>query len=165
MLKKEFHYIDYDGNEKSLTAYFHLNKNDCIDMDTAFEEEGGLIEFLKSLMKEAKENPEIVKKDKFVRFVRLLVSRSYGERPKNDPGLFLKEDEYGRPLVRKFKGTPAYDDYVFDLLTGKEDLGEFTDGIMPSINEQQRAEAERVLKQEGIELSTFTPELKEVQED
>lgn len=158
MLKKEFNFVDYDGNEKSITAYFHLNKNDCVDLDAAFVEEGGLIEYLKVLIKETSENPDIAMKESFVRFVRLLVSKSYGERPKGDPSLFLKEDDYGRPLVRKFKGTPAYDDFVFNLLTGKEDLGAFTDAIMPTIDDNQRAEAEKMLAAEGLKFPKAEPE-------
>ena len=153
MLKKEFSYTDYEGNEKTLTAYFHLNKNDCIDLDNAFEREGGLMEYLKTLVKESKENPDLQSKEPFIRFVRQLVTRAYGERPKDNPSLFLKEDDYGSPLIRKFKGTPAYDDFVFDLLTGKEDLAAFCDGIMPKIDESQQAEAEKILASEGIDLN------------
>lgn len=103
---------------------------------------------------EAKEHPDQQMNEPFVRFVRLLVTKAYGERPADDPSLFLKEDDYGRPLVRRFKGTPAYDEFVFDLLTGKEDLGEFTEQIMPKIDDVQRAEAEKLLKQEGIEFQS-----------
>lgn len=150
MLKKTFKFEDYDGNEKTLEAYFHLNKNDCIDIDHKFEKEGGLIEYLKTLMRELKDSPDEPPKEAFIRFVRLLVTKSYGIRPKDDPSLFLKEDDYGVPYVRKFKGTPAYDEFVFDLLTGKEDLGAFTDGIMPKIDDAQRAEAEKLLEAEGL---------------
>lgn len=157
MLRKVFKYEDYDGNEKELTAYFHLNKNDCVDLDIAFQDEGGLIEYLKTLVQESKENPNLAMKDPFVRFVRLLVSKSYGERPLSDPSLFLKEDDYGRPLVRKFKGTPAYDEFVFNLLSGKEDLAAFCDGIMPKINDEQKAEAEKYLKEQGLDMSSIMP--------
>ena len=150
MLKKEFHFEDYEGNEKTIVAYFHLNKNDCIDLNKEFEDEGGLIEYLKTLINDAKEHPNDPPKDSFIRFVRLLVSKAYGIRPKDDPSLFLKEDDYGKPLVRKFKGTPAYDEFVFGLLTGKEDLAEFTNGILPKIDDAQKAEAEKLLKEEGI---------------
>lgn len=159
MLKKEFNYVDYDGKEKSITAYFHLTKNDCIDLDAAFSDEGGLIEYLKTLLSETKDNPDIAMKEAYVRFVRLLVSKSYGERPKNDPSLFLKDDDFGRPLVRKFKGTPAYDEFVFDLLTGKEDLAAFSDAIMPNIDANSRAEAEKLLEKEGIRLPQNEPEV------
>lgn len=157
MIRKEFTYEDYDGNQQTITAYFHLNKNDAIDLDRKFSKEGGLVEYLKSLLKLAKEDPEAAPDDSFIRFVRLLVTKSYGVRPKNDPSLFLKEDEDGRPLVQKFKGTPAYDDFVYDLLTGKEDLGEFTNGIMPKIDSEQRAKAEQMLEEEGLK-----PVLREV---
>lgn len=162
MLKKEFNFTDYEGNEKTLTAYFHLNKNDCIDLDAAFVDEGGLLEYLKKLIQESKENPDLAMKDSFVRFVRLLVSKSYGERPKSDPSLFLKEDDMGHPLVRKFKGTPAYDDFVFGLLTGNEDLAAFTEAIMPKIDDEQRAEAEKILEKEGLMAPNKTEELYEV---
>ena len=158
MLKKEFKYEDYDGNEKTITAYFHLTKNDCIDLDAAFSDQGGLIQYLKELINETRDNPDIAMKDAFVRFVRLLVSKSYGERPKSDPTLFLKEDDYGRPLVRKFKGSPAYDQFVFDLLTGEEDLSAFCDSILPKIDEAQRAEAEKYLEKEGLQLPPSEPE-------
>ena len=150
MLRKEFHYEDYDGNQKTLEAYFHLNKNDCIDLDREFEDQGGLVEYLKNLVRESKEHPDEQPKETFIRFVRLLVSKSYGVRPKDDPSLFLKEDDYGRPYVRKFKGTPAYDEFIYNLLTGVEDLGEFTNGILPKIDESQRAEVEKMLEAEGL---------------
>lgn len=150
MIKKEFHYKDFNGEEKTQEAYFHLNKNDCIDMNYEFQDEGGLIEYVKKLVKESQEHPDDPPKKDFIRFVRLLITKAYGIRPKRDPGLFLKEDEYGRPLVQSFKGTPAYDDFVFDLLTGKEDLAEFTNGIMPQMDETQKAEAEKMLEAEGL---------------
>ena len=161
MLKKEFTFTDFEGKEKTITAYFHLNKNDCVDLDFAFQEDGGLIEYLKTVMRTAKENPDLVPSEKFVRFIRLLVTKSYGERPKSDPTLFLKEDDYGRPLVRNFKGTPAYDQFVYDLLTGKESLNDFADGVLPEVDEQQRNEARKMLEKEGI-IEPEAPVLQEV---
>lgn len=158
MVRKEFTYTDYDGNEKTLEAYFQLNKNDCIDLNNEFKEEGGLVEYLKSLMKESKEYPSDLPSEPFLRFVRLLVTKSFGIRPKDDPSLYLKDDDRGRPLVRKFKGCPAYDDFVYDLLSGKEDLGAFADGIMPNVDDAQKKEAQKMLAAEGIELPTDTKE-------
>lgn len=152
MLKKVFTFTDYDGKEKTLEAYFHLNKNDCIDLNYKFKEEGGLINYLKTLMKEAQENPDDPPKESFLRFMRLVITYAYGIRPADDPSLFLKEDDYGRPLVRKFKGTPAYDEFVFDLLRGEEDLAAFMSGVLPEVDETQRAEAEQLLAKEGIVL-------------
>lgn len=158
MVRKEFKYTDYDGNEKTLEAYFQLNKNDCIDLNNEFKEEGGLINYLKTLMKEAKENPNGTPDEAFIRFVRLLVTKSFGIRPKDDPTLYLKDDDRGRPLVRKFKGSPAYDDFVYNLLSGEEDLAAFVDSIMPNIPNDQKEEAKKLLAEEGIELPSATKE-------
>ena len=75
MLHKVFNYVDYDGNEKTIDADFNLSKNDCIDLDRAFEDQGGLISYLTSLIKDSKEHPNEPPKDTFVRFVRVLVSK------------------------------------------------------------------------------------------
>lgn len=164
MLRKEFTFTDYDGKERTIEAYFHLTKNDAIDLNNAFKEEGGLIEYLKTLIKESKEHPDEPPTQPFIKFVRQLVSKSYGVRPKYDRGLFLKEDDNGNPLVRSFKGTPAYDDFVFGLLSGKEDLSEFTNGIMPEVDASQIDEAKKMLAAEGIELPSENepPALQEV---
>lgn len=159
MLKKEFTFTDYDGKERTIEAYFHLTKNDAIDLNDAFKEEGGLINYLKSLIKESKEHPDDPPSQPFIKFVRQLVSKSYGVRPKYDRGLFLKEDDNGNPLVRSFKGTPAYDDFVFGLLSGKEDLAEFTNGIMPEVDETQIEEAKKMLASEGIEFPVTEPSI------
>lgn len=162
MLRKEFHYTDYEGKEKTLVAHFHLNKNDCIDLDRAFQDEGGLIAYLKKLLAISKENPEDLPKESMIRFIRLLVSKSYGERPDYAPSLFLKEDDMGRPLVNHFKGTPAYDEFIFDLLTGKEDFGAFADGILPHISDDQMAEARKMLEEEGVNVDlNSAPEKRE----
>ena len=152
MLHRVFKYTDYDGNEQEIDAYFNLSKNDCIDLDHAFKEQGGLIQYLTHLIKLSKENPNVEPDDDFLRFVRVLVSKAYGIRPKDDPSLFLKEDDYGRPYARKFRGTQAYDNFVFDLLTGKESLSDFTDHILPDMDDDQRAEAQKVLLEQGVDI-------------
>ena len=152
MLHKVFTYADYDGNEKTLDAYFNLSKNDCIDLDHAFKEQGGLIQYLTHLIKVSKENPNMEPDDTFLKFVRVLVSKAYGIRPKEDPSLFLKEDDYGRSYAQKFRGTPAYDNFVFDLLTGRESLNEFADGILPNMDDSQKEEAEKLLLEQGVNL-------------
>lgn len=156
MLHKVFTYTDYEGKEKTLDAYFNLSKNDCIDLDRAFEEEGGLIAYLTSLIKDSKEHPDEPPKETFIKFVRVLVSKAYGVRPKDDPSLFLKEDDYGRSYAQKFRGTPAYDNFVFDLLTGTESLNEFADNILPDMDAGQKEEAQKMLLEQGVDIRELT---------
>lgn len=148
MLKKTITYTDFDGNEKKMDAYFNLTKTECVDLNLEFEDEGGLIGRIKKLMIE-REDGEMPRKPA-VDFVKLLIDRSYGVRPKDDPSLFLKEDDDGRPLYKKFKQTAAYDAYVFALLSGEESLDEFATYVLPQISDEQKAEANKLLEQEGL---------------
>lgn len=148
MLKKTITFTNFDGEEESVEAYFNLTKTECIDMNLEYEAEGGLIGRLKKLMSE-KVDGEIPQKPA-VDFVKLLVEKAYGVRPKDDPSLFLKEDDNGRPLGKKFKQSAAYDAYVFALLTGAESLDEFAENVMPYLDDKQKAEAEKLLESEGL---------------
>ena len=148
MLKKTISYTDFDGNEATTDVYFNLTKTECVDLNLEFEEEGGLIGRIKKLIVE-KEDGEVPRKPA-VDFVKLLIERAYGVRPKDNPSLFLKEDEDGKPLYKKFKQTAAYDAYVFALLSGSESLDEFAKNVLPQVSDDQKKEAEKYIKDEGL---------------
>lgn len=148
MLKKTITFTDFEGNERSVEAYFNLTKTECIDLNLEFEDEGGLIGRIKKLMIE-REDGDAPRKPA-VDFVKLLIERSYGVRPKDDPSLFLKEDEDGRPLYKKFRQTAAYDAYVYALLSGDESLDEFAENVLPEVSDEQKAEAAKMLEEEGL---------------
>ena len=148
MLKKTINYTDYDGNPVSTVAYFDLSKTECVDMNLEYEEEGGLVGHLKKLVQES-EGGQIRQKPA-MDFVKMLILKAYGVRPKDDPSLFLKEDDEGRPLYKKFKQSKAYDTYVFALLSGEESLDEFAENVMPPVSDEQKAEARKIMEQEGL---------------
>ena len=148
MLKKVIKYTDYDGNDQELTAYFNLTKTECMDLDLEFEEDGGLLNHLKNLFAN-KVDGELPKKPA-VDFIKLLVERSYGVRPKDDPTLFVKEDDNGRPLYRKFKQSPAYSEFIYNLLSGEDSLDEFAMKVMPNVPDTDMDAAKERLRQEGF---------------
>lgn len=148
MLHKKITYTNFDGNEETVDAYFNLSKTECIDLNLEYEDEGGLVGHLKSLIKD-NEGGEIRQKPA-VDFVKLLVNKAYGVRPKDNPSLFLKEDDNGRPLITKFKQSAAYDTYVYGLLSGEESLDEFAENVMPPVSAEQKAEAAKLMQQEGL---------------
>ena len=148
MLHKKITFMNYDGKEETVDAYFNLNKTECIDLNLEYESEGGLVGHLKGLIKDT--NGGEIRQKPAVDFVKLLVNKAYGVRPKDDPSLFLKEDEHGRPLIAKFKQTAAYDAYVYGLLSGAESLDEFAENVMPPVSEEQKAEAAKLMRQEGL---------------
>ena len=150
MIKKVINYKDYDGTEASVDAFFNLTKTECVDLNLQYEDDGGLVGYLKKLMADRTEKGEFRQKPA-VDFVRKIVEMAYGVRPKEDPTLFLKEDDNGRKYVQRFKQSAAYDAFVFSLLSGEESLDAFVEGIMPYITEEQKKEAERKMKEEGLD--------------
>ena len=148
MLRKVIKYTDYDGNEKEFEAYFNLNKMECMDLDLEFESEGGLLEHLRAMLKNT--DGEEMRKKPAIDFIKLLVDRSYGIRPKEDRTLFMKEDEDGKPLIRKFKASPAYSTFVYNLLSGEESLDDFATNVLPSVATADMESARKRLREEGF---------------
>lgn len=149
MIKKTIKYKDFDGTEGSVDAFFNLSKTECVDLNLQYEDHGGLIGYLKELLANRTEQGEIRQKPA-VDFVRKIVEMAYGVRPKDEPTLFLKEDDNGRKYVQRFKQSAAYDAFVFSLLSGDESLDAFIEGVMPEISEEQKKEAEKMMKAEGL---------------
>lgn len=149
MLKKTIKFTNFDGVEETTVAYFNLSKTECVDLNLEYEKDGGLIGHLKKLIGDQQEG-QILQKPA-VDFVKLMIEKSYGVRPKDNPSLFLKEDDDGKPLFKKFKQSAAYDAYVYALLSGDEPLDEFAENVLPKISDEQRAEAEKIMKEEGLE--------------
>lgn len=149
MLHKKITFTNYDGAEETVDAYFNLTKTECVDLNLEYEEDGGLVGRLKKLIADS-EGGEIRQKPA-VDFVKLMIEKSYGIRPKDNPSLFLKEDDDGKPLFKKFKQTAAYDKYVYALLTGEESLDEFAENVMPAMSDEQKAAAQKMIKDEGLD--------------
>lgn len=148
MLKKVIKFKDYDGKDTEVTAYFSFEPQEIMDLNLEYEKEGGLIGRLNALMEE-KINGEPPRKP-VVDFVSMMVEKSFGIRPKDDPTLFLKYDENDRPYSKRFKQSLAYKTYVWALLTGEESLEEFTKGVMPPLPEGLKEEdAKEAMKEQA----------------
>lgn len=150
MLKKTIKYVNFDGVEETTDAYFNLTKTECIDLNLEYEDEGGLIGRIKKIVAEREGNENDIPRKPAVDFIKLLINRAYGVRPKDNPSLFLKEDDEGRPYYKKFKQSAAYDAYVYGLLSGEESLEEFATNVLPQISDEQKAEATKLLEAEGL---------------
>lgn len=149
MLKKVISFEDFDGTKKTVDAYFNLTKTECVDLNLQYEDDGGLIGYLKKLMNNKTPDGQIRQKPA-VDFVRKIVEMAYGVRPKDDPSLFLKEDDNGRKYAQRFKQSAAYDAIVYSLLAGEEPLEDFVSGVMPEMSDEQKKEAEKMMKAEGF---------------
>ena len=121
MIVKTVTYTDFDGNVREETVRFNLNEAEVMDMQMS--ENGGLTAMIERMI-ETQDNAKLAAE------FRKLLALSYGEKSL-DGRSFIKEDEEGRPLFRKFKQTGAYNEVYKWLLTGEGAVLEFMEGIIP----------------------------------
>ena len=118
MLKKLVSYTDYDGNPRTGTFYFHLNKFEWLELETYTK--GGFIANLKHSLEtnNAKKTIDLLKK---------IVLRAYGEK---DPetGAFEKDDE----RAVRFSKTEAFSELFFELSYNEQASKEFFIGLIPA---------------------------------
>lgn len=121
MLKKTITYTDYSGKARTETFWFHFNHAELAEME--FGVDGGLTALIEKLS-EVQEDPTIVG------IFKDLVLKAYGERSV-DGKYFMKMDEEGRPLYRKFAQSAAYPVLFMELASDAKAAAEFFDGIIP----------------------------------
>ena len=118
MQKIDITYNDFDGNKIEETLWFHLYKNDLIEMELSEKE--GMQAYLQGILSSG-DNLAI-----FTMFKRFL-QESYGERDPKDPTVFDKSDE----AVRRFVNSPRLDEVAFKLMQDEDFAAKFIVGLMP----------------------------------
>lgn len=131
MLKKQVTFKDYDGNDKSTTLYFHLNKFEWLELETYTN--GGLIENLKNAIEtgNAKKTIDILKK---------IILRAYGEKNVEN-GNFEKSDD----IAIRFSKTDAFSELFYELAYNEEASKAFFLGLIP---DDLRAEASKKMTEQ-----------------
>lgn len=134
MLKKQITYKDFDGNDKTDTLYFHLNKFEWLELETYTK--GGLIENLKHALEtnNAKKTIDILKK---------IILRAYGE--KNENGQFEKSDD----LAVRFSKTDAFSELFYELAYNAEASQAFFLGLIP---QELREDAKKKMEQSNLSI-------------
>lgn len=122
MLKKAIKYTDYNGVEREDTHYFNLSKAEIMEMELSTV--GGFAEMIEKVVA-AQDTPTIVA------IFKDLILKAYGEKAPDGKG-FMKLDEDGRPLSRKFSQTEAYSTLFMELATDAEAAAAFINGIVPA---------------------------------
>lgn len=122
MLKKTITFRDFNDVEKTETHYFNFTEAEVLELEMSTQ--GGLAEMIERII--AEENgPEIAK------IFKDLVLKAYGEKSL-DGKSFIKFDEDGRPLSRKFAQTAAYSALYTELATNAKSAAEFFNGVIPN---------------------------------
>lgn len=122
MLKKAIKYTDYNGVEREETYYFNLSKAEIMEMELSTV--GGFAEMVEKVVA-AQDAPTLVA------IFKDLILKAYGEKAPDGKG-FMKLDEDGRPLSRKFSQTEAYSTLFMELATDAEAASAFINGIVPA---------------------------------
>ena len=113
MYTKVIKYEDYDGNQRTMEAHFHLNKAELIEMQASWD--GGLEKVLK-----------------------MIILKSYGIKSL-DGNRFQKSPE----ITAEFTQTEAYSELFMELATNDQAAAEFVNGILPKdmIAEAEKAKS------------------------
>ena len=120
MIKKTITYTDYDGNERTETFFFNLNKAELIEFN--YFVDGGMERFLQRIVKNEDTKGMI---DLFKELIR----RSYGE--KSEDGLRFIKVRDGHNLVDDFMQTEAYSELFVEITSDEKKASEFINGIIP----------------------------------
>ena len=118
MYKKSITYIDYNGNERTETAYFNLSEAELTDWN--FSKDGGLAEKLQRIV-DSKNGAEIMETFKQV------LKKSYGV--KSDDGRQLMK---GKKLFKEFSQTEAYNQLFMELCTDAKAAADSINNVIPS---------------------------------
>lgn len=122
MLQKTIKYKDYNGNERSKTFYFNLNKAELAEMQLTTK--GGLDEMIQRII-DTQDVPKIIETFKDI------ILKSYGEKSA-DGEMFVKKDENGHKLADRFAQTEAYSELFMELSTDATAAAAFINGITPN---------------------------------
>lgn len=136
MFSRSFTYKDYNGNTRTDTWYFNLDKAELMKMELGAW--GGLDALMKRLVRE--ENPE-----KIVETFEKIILAAVGEKSP-DGRKFIKNEE----IREDFRQTPAYADLFYELVMDSEKANAFFKACMPeelaaAITEKENAEKAKVV--------------------
>lgn len=137
MLTRTFKYEDYNGVMREEEHCFNLTKAELMEMHLGTT--GGLDQVVRRIIA-AQDNAALVK------IFKELILKSYGEKSL-DGRRFMKEDENGRPLYKKFEETEAYSDLFMELSTDADKAVEFITNVMPAELRDKAKEASKEFNQ------------------
>jgi len=148
MYRKVIEYSDYNGEKRTEVAYFNFDASELIEM--LYRSNGNL----PGIVDKINETKDLAK---LIDIWKDWILRSYGDKS-SDGKYFLKEDDEGRPLYRKFKQSKAFSELYLKLATDSDAAAEFVNGVIPNdlrqkVNEilaQKKAAGEDVPEELGL---------------
>jgi len=118
MLKKTITYADYNGESRTETFFFNLNKAELTEMEMSCD--GGFVQMIEKIVEE-KSAPRIIE------IFKDLILKAYGEKSP-DGKRFVKNQE----LRDNFSQTEAYSELFMELVMNADAASAFVNGIIPT---------------------------------
>lgn len=131
MYTTTINYEDYDGNQRTKEAHFHLNKAELLELQMSWD--GGLEKVLKKMINERDQK-------RMIEMFKMIILKSYGEKSL-DGDRFIKSPE----ITEAFTQTEAYSELFMKLASDDKAAAEFINGILPKNlqEEVKKLEAEQ----------------------
>jgi hypothetical protein len=141
MIKRTINYEDFDGNQVSEDAWFHLTKTAIAKLAARYankstgnqdEDELGIVKYLQEKINNG-DNEALID------FYKTIVLDAYGKRSE-DGRSFIQTPQ----VKEEFEFSAAFDEFFFDLITNEEaHIDEFIDGLLPKnmVSKEQMDEA------------------------
>jgi hypothetical protein len=119
VIRKEIKWEDFDDKPQSGVFYFHLNKNELVQM--LLTANGDLVNELQAMV-DAKDAKALL-----IAF-RDIVGKAYGERVEGNASTFYKSAE----KTNEFLNSLAFDSLFTEILTDPNAAGTFINGLIPA---------------------------------
>lgn len=119
MIKEVIKYVDFDGNERTTTAYFNINKAELLDLQLS-EKEG-----FDAMIRYIIENNDV---SKSVEVFKKILKLSYGVKSA-DGNRFVKNQE----VWEEFEQSLAYEEIFMKLATDANYSEKFIKGVLPDV--------------------------------
>ncbi len=127
MYAKKITYTDYDGNERTETFYFNLNKAELTEMELSSE--GGLSKMIQKIVDEQDTT-------RIITIFKDIILKSYGEKSA-DGKRFVKKAVDGHMLADDFAQTEAYSELFMELASNADAASDFVNHIVPQMPKEQ----------------------------
>ena len=145
MIRKTLTYLDYEGQEHTKDFYFSLNQTEFALMNNRMP--GGFEAYLKRVQEDHNE-------EKLLEMLVWFIEEGYGIRLGDDD--FVKEDEAGRKLGKRFRCTEACDNLITELLEKENNIGAFLIGMLPaSLQPKARKNIDEAMVKAGANISAL----------
>jgi len=122
MLKKVIKYTDYNGNQRTETAYFNYNKLDILKLEAKLGDD------VEAYSKKLAASKDV---NKMINFIQDLVLGAYGQKSE-DGRSFIKDPK----KTEEFENSNAFADLFEELLTKDGYAQQFATGLVSGAKKQ-----------------------------